>query len=65
MAPALERVMQAPHHAVRHRVEGRRPIERDDAGGAAAVEQDFGGARHFRVRLGSRAMNFMRNEPPE
>jgi hypothetical protein len=34
------------HHAVGDRVERLRPVERDDAGRAAALEQDFGLGSH-------------------
>ena len=40
--PGVELARERAHHLVRDRVERLRPVERDDAGGAAPLEQDVG-----------------------
>ena len=47
VGPGVELRAQRMHHAVRDGVERRRPVERDDAGRAAALEEDFGFAHAF------------------
>jgi hypothetical protein len=46
--PGFEPMPERTHHAVCHSIERLRPIERHDAGGAAAFEEDFGVRAHAR-----------------
>ena len=66
VCPVLQLRRQRPHHAVRHGVERLRPVERDEAGRAAPLEQNFDVAhaaaprdrqrsRRSRARCGRRA----------
>ena len=48
VAPILKLHGQRPHHAERHSVECLRPVQRDEARGASAREQNFGLCRIHR-----------------
>ena len=48
VCPGVELRLHRQAHVMRQRIQRLRPVERDEADGAALFEQDFGFVRHCR-----------------